>query len=51
MFEGNLVTLSAQKVENCGCPQIVTKTGAKRAKTQQIQETEIVAISRLGKGI
>lgn len=31
------------------CSQIVTKSGAKRAKTEQIQKTEIVAILRLAK--
>jgi hypothetical protein len=32
------------------CHQIVTKIGAKRAKTEQIQKTEIFVISQLAKG-
>ena len=39
-----------REVENQKCHQIVTKPGAKRAKTKQIQKTEIVAILRLAKG-
>jgi hypothetical protein len=31
--------------------KIVTKTGVKRTKTEQIQKTEIIAIGRLAKGI
>jgi hypothetical protein len=33
-----------------GCRQIVTKNGAKWAKTKQMQKIEILAISRLAKG-
>jgi hypothetical protein len=40
----------ARDVETLECHQIVPKTGAKRAKTEQIQKTEILAILRLAKG-
>jgi hypothetical protein len=32
------------------CQQIVTKSGARRTKTEQIQKTQIVAILQLAKG-
>jgi hypothetical protein len=33
------------------CHQIVTKIGARQEKMEQMQKTEMVAISRLTKGI
>jgi hypothetical protein len=41
---------SARPVQPFGCHQTVTKAGAKRSKTEQIQKTEIVAILQLAKG-
>jgi hypothetical protein len=40
----------ARKVETLEGHQIVTINGAKRAKTEQIQKIEILAILRLAKG-
>jgi hypothetical protein len=43
-------TTEAGEIETIDCHQIVTKSGAKRTKTEQIQKTEILAILRLAKG-
>src|SRR6267142_1103740 len=44
------VTLMPRKSMKGKCHQIATKTGATRAKTEQIQKAEILAILRLAKG-